>query len=178
MWPNGYFSGSNLSWRFHDPNEEFDELRKAVTPEVQAKLFSAHRMSGFWLYTMTWLPVPVLDYHHASSDDAFTTVFNIPFLFYCGREYVRRPGTNTFYWRKNGVNMDFEDWSCLRSSCLAVHGPGSPPLKPGDPVSGNAIGIRACLAQAHCRGGCHRRRECPLTSRRALPIRTILLRDL
>ena len=142
VWPNGYFSGSDLSWRFHDPNEEFDELRKAVTPEVQAKLFSAHRMSGFWLYTMTWLPVPVLDYHHASSDDAFTTVFNIPFLFYCGREYVRRPGTNTFYWHKNGVNMDFEDWACLRSSCLAVHGPGSPPLKPGDPVSGNAIGIR------------------------------------
>ena len=99
-------------------------------------------MSGFWLYTMTWLPVPVLDYHHASSDDAFTTVFNIPFLFYCGREYVRRPGTNTFYWHKNGVNMDFEDWACLRSSCLAVHGPGSPPLKPGDPVSGIGIGIR------------------------------------
>ena len=55
MWPNGYFSGSDLSWRFHDPNEEFDELRKAVTPDVQAKLFSAHRMSGFWLATPTWL---------------------------------------------------------------------------------------------------------------------------
>ena len=143
-WPDGYFAGVDVSWRW-DPEEMDTGLHRRSAQLPPADLISARQMSALWLY-IAWIgpiPFPFIAVHIGSGEDTVWTLFDTSPMFFCflGRRFVREPGTNTFFWHWNGVNMGFEDWVHFRSARAVSHGPGAPPSQQGDRVDGFVKGI-------------------------------------